>query len=393
MDIRPAKRIATLPIYAFKLIIDKVNELKNQGGDPIDFGVGDPTVPTPEFIRTACKKAVDERADSGYPSYIGTEEFRIEIAKWTKNRFGVEVDPQTEVSTTIGSKEGICNFPLAVVNPGDTVIIPSPGYPPYSRGTRFVDGKAWFYPLEEGNNFLPDLEAIPDEVAESAKILWINYPHAPSGVCPGIDFYERVLKWTREREIILASDEAYSEYYYGEKPPPTALQTGKEGVVVFNSLSKRSAMTTYRVGFIMGDPRIVEIFRKMKTNVDSGTPTFLQDAARVALQDETHVVQMREEYRKKRDIVVKAFTDIGLPDCSPEGTIYIWQKVPSGMTSMEFADRLIAPDVAVVVTPGSLIAEETADGHNPGEGYVRLALTPPMEKIKLAAKRIANIKL
>jgi len=229
-------------------------------------------------------------------------------------------------------------------------------------------------------------------VARAAKLIWVNYPNSPSGVCPALDFYERLYAWTRKHEIILASDEAYSEYYFGDQPP-TALQAGRDGIVVFNSLSKRSAMTCWRIGWVSGDARIIEIFRKMKTNVDGGAPTFIQDAAIAAFRDEQHVEQMREQYRLKRDVLVDALAMIGLPRRSPEGTIYVWQRVPNAMTSVEFSALLMEPGIAVVCTPGSLIAEEVADGRNPGEGFVRFALTPTLDDVRLAAGRIARLRI
>ncbi len=393
MQIKPARRIQSLPVYAFAAVKERVASLKEKGITPIDFGVGDPAVPTPSIIREATRSALDIRAASGYPSYIGTAEFRDTVATWSKNRFGIDLDPATEISSTIGSKEGIFNFHEAFVNPGDLVLIPSPGYPPYSRGTWFAEGKTWFYPLLEANGFLPDLDAIPADVARAAKVIWVNYPNSPSGVCPGLDFYKRIYEWTSNHDIILASDEAYSEFYFGAEPPPTALDVGRDGVIVFNSLSKRSAMTCYRVGWIAGDSRIIEAFRKMKTNIDSGTPTFIQDAAQAALKDEEHVVQMLGEYRQKRDTMIAALDDLGLPTKTPQGTLYIWQRVPEGMTSMDFAARLMEPEIAVVVTPGNIIAEEVEGGLNPGEGYVRFALTPTVDAVKTAAKRIAAMKL
>ncbi len=392
MDIRVAKRITALPAYAFQVLDEKVASLRRAGVEPIDFGVGDPSTPTPPVVRRACQEAIDARAQAGYPSYIGALEFREQVAEWTKRRFAVEIDPQTQVSSTLGSKEGIFNFAEAFVDPGDLVLIPSPGYPPYSRGTWFAEGKTYFYPLDERNGFLPDLSAIPSDVARAAKIMWVNYPNSPTGVCPGLDFFEQLVGWTRKNHIILASDEAYSEIYFGDEPPPSALNVGDEGVVVFNSLSKRSAMTCYRAGWAAGDPRIIAAFRKLKTNIDSGTPTFIQDAAAAALNDETHVAQMREEYRERRDILVDALARVGLRRSTPEGTLYIWQAVPEGMTALDFAEKLMDPAIGIVATPGDLIAEECADGHNPAAGYVRFALTPSVEQVTLAAQRLSQLQ-
>lgn len=392
MKIRAAKRIEALPEYAFKLVDDRVAELKAKGIEPIDFGVGDPSTPTPVQVREACQRAIDARKSSGYPSYIGDILFRKSIADWTKRRFNVDIDPATEVSSTLGSKEGIFNFHEAFVDPGDLVLVPTPGYPPYTRGTLFAEGIPFFYPLLEENGFLPDLDSIPDEVASRAKIIWVNYPNSPTGVCPGLDFFKELYSWTTRHNIIMASDEAYSEFYFGNTPPPTALQAGQSGVIVFNSLSKRSAMTGYRVGWAMGDPEIIAVFRKMKTNIDSGTPTFIQDAAIAALEDENHVTAMREEYRIKREILTDGLARAGLTPAIPEGTLYIWQKVPEGMTSFSFTEALTAKEIAIVCTPGSLLAEQTTEGLNPGEGYVRFALTPSVQDVEEARNRLASLQ-
>jgi LL-diaminopimelate aminotransferase len=360
------------------------------GITPIDFGVGDPTVPTPEIVRKATQKGVVARKSSGYPSYIGALGFRQAIAQWMQRRFGVSMDPATEISSTIGSKEAVFNFPEGVVNPGDVVIIPTPGYPPYTRGTLFAEGVPYYVPLLPENNFLIDLKSIPDEICKKAKILWINYPNSPSGAVAPLPYLKEVVEFGQRNNIIIASDEAYSEIYFKE-PPHSILEVTKEGVIVFNSFSKRSAMTCYRVGWVAGDKRIIDIFKKVKTNVDSGTATFIQDGAAAALSDETHVEKMREEYRIKRDMLVDAFQKIRLPDCTPEATIYLWQKVPQGMTSVDFAKKLLSPEIAIVTTPGAWISDKTANGLNPGEGYVRFALVPSIKDTREAAKRIKKI--
>jgi len=391
LEIQASNRVLSIGEYAFAEVDKEVEKLKQRGIKPIDFGVGDPTVPTPEIVREATKEGVEKRKSSGYPSYIGAQEYREAIAAWMKRRFGVEVDPDTEITSTIGSKEGVFNFHEGFVNPGDYVIVPTPGYPPYSRGTLFAEGVCYFVPLLKENNFLPDLGAIPEWVCERAKIMWINYPNSPSGAVAPLDFLKEVVEFGQKHNIIIASDEAYSELYYGD-PPHSILEVTKEGVIAFFSLSKRSAMTCYRVGWAAGDSRIIDIFKKVKTNIDSGTPTFIQDGAIAALSDESHVEQMREEYRQKRDILVEALTSLGLPDCTPEATIYMWQKGPEGVTSVEFAKKLLAEDVAIVTTPGTWISESTEDDLNPGEGYIRFAFVPSIEETKEAAERLRNLK-
>jgi len=389
VKIRPSDRVASLGGYAFAEVDKKVAELKQKGITPVDFGVGDPTVPTPAVVREALKRAVDERASAGYPPYDGTSAFRKACADWMERRFGVKLDPDAEITSTIGSKEAVFNFAEGFVNPGEYVIIPTPGYPPYERGTLFAEGKPFFLPIEKENGFLPDLDAVPADVREKAVLMWINYPNSPTGRIAPPSFFEKAAAFCRKNDIILASDEAYSEIYYTDEKPHSVLEYGREGVVAFFSLSKRSAMTCYRVGWAAGDERIISVFKKVKTNIDSGTPTFIQDAAAAALADEEHVERFNAEYRRKRDILVDALTACGLPDCSPEGTIYVWQEVPEGFTDVEFATRLLQQDIAVVTTPGSWISTEV-EGRNPGARYVRFALVPSVEETEAAARRIRN---
>ena len=275
------------------------------------------------------------------------------------------------------------------MDPGDVVIGPNPGYPPYVRGTRFAEGAYWPYPLRAEHGFLPDLDAIPADVAARAKAMWICYPNSPTGAVASKDSLRRIVDWCRERGILLASDEAYTEIWFGSEAPHSALEFGTRGILAFQSLSKRSAMTGWRVGFVAGDAEAVAVFRKVKTNVDSGTPTFIQDAAVAALSDEVHVAAFREEYRVKRDIVCDGLREAGLPECRPAATLYVWQRVPEGMTSVEFARALLRPEIGIVVTPGSWIALDGTDG-NPGEGYVRLALVPSVGDCRRAAEKLAR---
>lgn len=390
MGVNSSEIIKGLGNYAFAEVDKEVEKLKAKGIAPIDFGVGDPINPTPQFIRDACKDALDKRSTAGYPSYIGDIKFREKVSKWNKERFNITLDPNTEITSSIGSKEAIFNFPNAFINPGDYVLVPNPGYPPYKRGTQFAHGRVYFMNLLPENNFLPDLESIPSDIIKKAKIMWINYPNNPTTAIATPEFYKKVIKFCQDNDIILASDEPYSENYYDIKPT-SALEISKKGVVVFQSLSKRSNMTTYRVGWVCGDSEIIAAFKKLKTNIDSGTPTFIQDAAIAALDDEKHVEEFRDDYKIKRDLMIDAFNSIGLEECRPEGTIYIWQKCPKNMTSVEFATLLLKEDIAVVCTPGAWISDE-AHGINPGEGYVRFALVPTVKEVKEAAKRIKTLK-
>jgi LL-diaminopimelate aminotransferase len=378
-----ADRVRSLPAYPFAVIDEKVNELRRRGVRPADFGVGDPTVPTPALVRERLKTAVDERADSGYPSYVGSGEFRGAAGAWIERTFGVTLDPATQVTSTIGAKEGIFHFPLAFVEPGDVVLCPSPGYPPYSRGTLFAGARPYFFPLLKENGYLPDLAAIPEEVVRRARILWLCYPNAPAGALAPRRFLSEAADWGRERGILVVNDEAYTDIWFEEKPR-SILECGTDGVVSFFSLSKRSAMTGWRVGFTAGDPRAIGAFRKVKTNIDSGTPTFIQDAAIAALADEEHVEAMRREYRMKRDLLAAAFSDLGFEACAPAGTIHYWQRLPEGLDPVAFAERLLDPEIAVVCTPGPWVAEECDGGVKPGARYVRFAMVASLDDTRRA---------
>ncbi len=395
----PSSRLQSLTAYAFAAVNDKVCDLKQQNIDVIDFGVGDPVEPTPEFIREALKKGADEFATAGYPSYEGRLDFRRAVAEYSRLRFGITLNPETEITSTIGSKEAIFHFPEAILDPGDIALIPSPGYPPYKRGTTFAEGVPYFYPLLEENDFLPNLAAIPSEILEKAKILWLCYPNNPTGALATRAFYQSALEFCQQHNLILASDECYTDIYLTDTPPPSILelippdQRDGSNVIAFHSLSKRSNMTGYRIGWAAGDPALVSALKKLKTNIDSGTPDFIQSAAIAALGDEEHVKIQRGLYRERAKVLTEAFKKIGLSPAKIGGAFYLWQKVPEGMTSAEFAQKLLDPKIAIVVTPGSWISEECLDpatgkALNPGEGYVRFALVPSLKKTKKAVQRL-----
>jgi LL-diaminopimelate aminotransferase len=394
MQIVPSKRVAYIGAYAFAAVDEKVAELKEKGVTPIDFGVGDYADPTPELIREAAKAAIDKHAAAGYPSYVGSLEYRQAVAAWLQRRFGISLDPKTQIASTIGSKEGVFHFAEAFINPGEYAIVPSPGYPPYKRGTLFAEGVSHFVAVGHDNRCEYDLDAIPPAVAQQARVLWITTPNSPTGHVASLDWLKRAYEFCREHDIILASDEAYSELYF-EDPPPSALEVaadnGFEGVIQFHSLSKRSVMTGWRVGWVAGDKQIVDVFKKVKTNVDSGTPNFIQDAAIAALADEQHVTELRALVKQKRDILCDALKKAGLPDCTPPASLYVWQKAPEGMSGETFATWLIE-ETHVVTTPGEWLSDEV-DGANPGAGHVRFALVPTLDEVKQAAGRIAAMKL
>ncbi|MEM7167854.1 MAG: aminotransferase class I/II-fold pyridoxal phosphate-dependent enzyme [Planctomycetota bacterium] len=389
MEVHGSKRLNSLGAYAFAAINEKVDQLRAQGLTPVDFGVGDPTLPTPEIVRQATIAGVERWKSGGYPPYVGTLEFRQAVADWNQRRFGVTLDPQTEICSSIGSKEGIFNFPEAILDPGDIVLVPDPGYPPYARGTLFAEGESFYVPILAENDFLPDLDSIPADIAARAKIFWLTQPNSPTGKVASADYMKRWIKYCQDHQIIAASDEAYTEIYFGD-PPHSALEFDRDGVVVFQSLSKRSAMTGYRVGWVAGDERILALFRKVKTNLDSGTPLFVQDAAVAALSDETHVADMRGVYRELRDLLVDAFVAAGCPRCEPEAAMYIWQRAPEGVSAMQFAEALLDPRIAAVTVPGELLCLEPSK-HADGCPFVRLALVPTVEDCQRVATAIREV--
>ncbi len=387
MEIKYSKLINKTEKYAFAEINRKVSDLKQKGVKVIDFGVGDPKSPTPDFITNNLSKFAKNRNTSGYPSYIGDINYRKTCANYMKREYNVDLNPETEISSNIGSKEAIFNFPIGFVNPGDIVICPTPAYPVYKTGTRFRNAEIHFTPLLEKNNFLIDFALIPYNISKQAKIIWTNYPNSPTGVSATREWLQVLVSWAKHYNVIIAADEGcYNDIYFKEKPI-SLLEIQKEGVITFYSLSKRSNMTGYRVGFVAGDERIISGFKKVKTNIDSGTPTFIQDVACLALEDQVEVAKMREEYRKKREIMIDALTSCGLEAPIGDSTFYLWQKVPKNFNSIKFAELLI--ELGIIVTPGQLISDE-ANGINPGLQFVRLALVPIIEEVEEAAKRIKD---
>ncbi|HIP43053.1 MAG TPA: LL-diaminopimelate aminotransferase [Aquifex aeolicus] len=380
-------RLKVLPPYLFAELDRKKQEKIEQGVDVIDLGVGDPDMPTPKPILEVAKKALENPENHQYPSYVGKLAFREAVANWYKKRFGVDLDPQSEVITLIGSKEGIAHFPLAFVNPGDIVLCPDPAYPVYKIGAIFAGGTPYTVPLKEENNFLPDLDSIPKDVVEKAKIIWINYPNNPTSAPPTLEFYEKLVDWAKKNNVIIASDNAYSEIYTGTEKPPSILQVpgAKDVAIEFHSLSKTYNMTGWRIGMAVGNKELVAGLGKVKTNVDSGQFGAVQDAGIAALNlPEEEVEKIRNVYRERKRIMTEALEKIGLEIYKSDYTFYLWIKVPKGYTSAEFVGRLI-DEAGIVCTPGNGFGEY-------GEGYFRISLTVPTERLLEAAERIKNLK-
>jgi LL-diaminopimelate aminotransferase len=388
MDIRLAQRIAKLPPYLFAEIDRAKKAAIARGVDIIDLGVGDPDTPTFPHIVEKLQQAAENPAYHRYPSYEGLMAFRVAVARWYKNRFTVELDPETEVVSLIGSKEGIAHVSLAFVDPGDVTLVPSPGYPVYNVGTLFAGGTPQFIPLTQENGFLPDLDAIPAEVAQRAKLLFLNYPNNPTAAVANLAFFDEVVRFARRHNVIVCHDAAYTEIYYDQRKPVSFLQAegAKEVGIEFHSLSKTYNMTGWRIGFAVGNREVIGGLGKIKTNVDSGLFEAIQIAGVEALEsDQSAQAALREIYQGRRDALVGGLRDAGLQVEPPGATFYMWFPVPKPHTSAEFA-KLLLEQAGIVATPGNGFG----DG---GEGYLRLTLCLPEERLREAAERIRTAGL
>lgn len=380
-----SSRIKHIPPYLFASIDKMKQQALRKGADLIDLSIGDPDIPTPSPVVTAMKKAVEKPAHHRYPSYEGMLTYREAVARWYKKRFSVRLEPKTEVLSLIGSKEGIGHIPLAFVNPGDTVLVPSPGYPVYAIGTLFAGGESYFMPLTEGNGFLPDLQAVPGKVFRKAKLIFINYPNNPTSATAPRSFFEDVIKIARKYRIIVCHDASYTEIYY-EKKPLSFMQIpgAREVGIEFHSLSKTYNMTGWRIGFAVGNRDVLEGLGKVKTNLDSGVFQAIQEAAITALDmNQDNLSPIRKIYRERRDALCSGLKKLGIDHMKPEATFYIWARVPWGFSSMGFVTHML-DGAGVLATPGNGFGDA-------GEGYVRFALTAPAERIREAVDRIGKI--
>lgn len=379
-------RIQALPPYLFAELDRKKEEVRARGVDIIDLGVGDPDRPTPKHIVDRMKRETAVPANHQYPSYEGLLTFRSAAANWYRRRFGVSLDPSSEVVTLIGSKEGIAHFPLAFVNPGDGVLVPDPGYPVYHIATMFAGGRSHFLPLLRENKFLPDLDAVPRSVLAKAKILFLNYPNNPTSAVADRKFYRRVLRFAEENDLIVAHDVAYTEIYFDAEKPMSILELpgAKKRCIEFHSLSKTYNMTGWRIGFAVGNPDLVAGIGKVKTNVDSGVFQAVQGAGIEALTSGDEVTgAIRHTYQERRDILVPGLRALGLDPVEPRATFYVWIPVPKGYTSASFCSHLLE-EAGIVTTPGNGFG-------NCGEGYIRVALTKEKGRIREALSRMRKV--
>ncbi|MDR4470509.1 MAG: LL-diaminopimelate aminotransferase [Nitrospira sp.] len=381
--IEVATRIKTLPPYLFAAIDKMKQEAIARGVDIINLGIGDPDLPTPKPIIESLAKAAQDPKHHQYPSYEGMLSFRKAVAGWYKRRFNVTLDPADEVLTLIGSKEGIGHVHLAFVDPGDVVLVPSPGYPVYPVGTSFCGGTAHFMPLTKANGFLPDLSAIPKDVAKKAKLMWLNSPNNPTSVIMTKDYFRRAIEFAQQHHIIICHDAAYSEIYYDGKRPVSFMEVegAKDVGVEFHSLSKTYNMTGWRIGFVVGNKAVLAALGKVKSQLDSGVFEAVQEAGITALElDDSVTDGIRKIYQERRDTIVPGLKKLGLDVDAPPAAFYIWVTVPKGYTSTSFTAHLLEK-AGIVTTPGNGFGA-------PGEGYVRMTVCTTKERLAEAVERI-----
>lgn len=383
ITIEKSERLKNLPPYLFKEIDRQKEEVRKRGVDIISLGVGDPDMPTPPHIIEALQKAAADPENHKYPSYTGMDDFNRAVARWYKKRFNVNLDPGSEVVTLIGSKEGIAHIPLAFINPGDIALMTSPGYPVYNVGVQFAGGKSYFMDIKKENDFLPDLKAVPSDIAKKAKLMFINYPNNPTSAVATGDFFKEVVRFAEANNIIVCHDAAYTEMAFDGYKPVSFLETeGAKGVgIEFHSLSKTYNMTGWRLGFAVGRPEVIHGLGQIKSNIDSGAFQAVQVAGIAALDgDQACVDDINREYEERRNVLVDGLVALGLSVRKPRATFYVWVEVPEGYTSAQFTSHLLSK-AGIVVTPGNGFGAA-------GEGYIRMALTVGKERMREAIERI-----
>ncbi|MCJ7604560.1 MAG: LL-diaminopimelate aminotransferase, partial [Dehalococcoidales bacterium] len=363
----------------------KIAAKRAAGEDVISFAIGDPDMPTPDHVINALCEAAREPENHRYPESAGMPELRLAIAEWYQRRFDIDLDPETEVLPLIGAKEGIGHIAMCFIDPGDTALVPDPGYPVYSVGTQLAGGRPYFLNLKEGNGYLPKLNGIPEDILKKTKMLWLNYPNNPTGAVADIEFYNEAVEFAAKNDILICHDGAYSEVAFDDYQPVSFLQAegAREVGVEFHSLSKSYNMTGWRIGMVVGNAEAIGALRTLKSNLDSGIPQAIQLMAIEALNGlQTVIPEHNTAYQRRRDLICEVLNNIGLQVTPPKAGLYIWAKVPEGYNSLDFTEALL-DQIGVAVTPG------TGYGRN-GEGYVRLSLTIPDASLVKGLSRLSG---
>ncbi len=380
---KTSKRMDLIPPYLFAELDKKKAIALAKGVDVINLGIGDPDMPTPDHIIQVMQKAVANPETHNYPPYEGTKSFREAVATFYKSRFNVELDPEKEVLSLIGSKEGLAHVHLAFVDPGDYVLVPDPAYPVYKVATCFADGKTFIMPLLEENNFLPDLSKIPNEVADKSKLMFLNYPNNPTGAVATLEFFEEAVHYAKKHDILICHDLAYSEMAYDNYKAPSFLEipNSKDVAIEFNSLSKTYNMTGWRIGMAVGNAEAIQTLGRLKNNIDSGVFKAVQYAGIEALLgSQDNISKMNDLYKKRRDLMTNGLNKLGWDIKPIQATFYMWIPVPEGSNSKDFS-TLLLETCGIIVPPGIGYGEY-------GDKYFRIALTAPEERIKLALQRM-----
>ena len=380
-----ASRIEKVPPYLFVGISRKIAEKRAQGIDVISFGIGDPDIPTPENVVEKLRETALDSPNHRYPETDGLPEFRQAVADWYQRRFGISVHPDKETLPLIGAKEGIGHAALCFIEPGDIALVPDPGYPVYSVGTWFAGGECHWMPLLEENGWMPDLDAIPDDVADKAKVIWLNYPNNPTGAIADADYFAKIVEFAKAHDIAVMHDASYSEVAFDGYRPISFLETpGAIDVgVEFHSLSKSYNMTGWRLGMAVGNEDIISALMVIKSNLDSGVPNAIQYMGMEAMELSQNAIDERNAiYEHRRDRVVQTLRDIGLDAIPPKASLYVWTRIPEGFTSAEFT-ALLLDEADIVVTPGNGYGEY-------GEGYIRLSLTINDEDMEKGLARLSE---
>jgi len=380
-------RLSKIPPYLFVEISKKIAAKKAAGEEVISFGIGDPDMPTPDFVIDALCQAARKPENHKYPETDGTKQSRQAIAGWYKKRFDVDLEEQSQVLPLIGSKEGIAHVALCFIDQGDIALVPDPGYPVYSMGTILAGGTPYYIPLKEENGFLPDLEAIPADIAKKAKVMWLNYPNNPTGAVADLKFFQKAVDFAKKYDVVLFNDAPYTEIAFDGYKPASLLQIddAKDIAVEFHSVSKTYNMCGWRFGFAVGNTGIIKALGTIKSNMDSGVPGAIQEMAASALEgSQDYLEELRGLYQRRRDKMCRVLKDLGFKINEPKASLYIWAKVPDGYTSAEAAADILE-QTGIVVTPGS--------GYGPsGEGYIRLSMTVPEEQLDKGLVKLAQWK-
>lgn len=382
-----AKRVESLPPYLFAEISKKIAAKRAEGHDVVTFGIGDPDFPTPANILAELHRAADDPANHRYPESEGLPELSQAISDWYFRRFETRFDPETECLPLIGSKEGIGHIALCFIDPGDLAIAPDPGYPVYEIGTMFAGGETYKVPCTREGGWLVDFDSIPDDVATRAKLIWLNYPNNPTGAVADLAFFQRAVDWAKRFDVAILHDNPYSDVCYDGYTAPSIFEAegARDVAVEFNSWSKIYNMTGWRIAMLVGNPTMVDALMRVKSNIDSGIPQAIQRMAIEAVygpQDSIH--EHNVIYQRRRDRIVSVLARMGLSVDVPKGSLYVWAGLPDGIKSADFAARLIE-ECSVVVTPGRGYGEQ-------GEGYIRLSLTTPDDRLEEGLSRLERWK-